>query len=1170
MLTASRPGVTPRAARSWFARGTFFLCSLFMLGWSGHAAASLGCELDDTSSSSFQSGPVNGQLSYSFQIIDTGGCSGTASGTIAIQGTDGTQGATSNVVNWSGITNDIINVTITLGPQSGGTAQFLVDCDTNCSGSTTQLTWFASTFNDWQLTPTTSQNFTVLTGQAVALGVNYTIDGNGSFLTTSWIVDVPPGFVDFGNVATDASGNANNVFRSYSPGTYQVTASGDCPAAAGPPGPASTTCPPPSVMFTINVEDAEITPVQPASGSATISQNGSIVLKVKYAGPTISMPDGTQVDWVVDSEPGAGASSFTGPNPSTTNNGFTQITLNTTVPGDYVIRAEDCPDGCEGQTYFTITVLPIDSDLSISKSGSPNPVAPGGQLSYSIAVNNAGPNPAINPTWTDTLPAAVSFVSLTAPAGWNCSTPAVGSGGTVSCTRNTMLLGTTNFTLVTQVSPSAAPGSTISNTASVSSTADGNAANNSATATNSVAATAASLAVSKVLTGTSDNDGSGAVSTGDQLDYEVTATNNGNVSLNNVVVSDDHFAATQTCPTLAPSATCVLTGSYIVTAADTAAGSVTNIGKATSTEVPGPISSSVITPIVVVEPALAIGSGDGQSTPPNTPFPLPLTVIAGGSPPIEVESRAGQRGQLNATAQPGVTINWQVISGSAELTSPTSVTNASGIASNTVTAGPTPGPVVVRATRNDPIPSLVPASVDFHLTVLDLPEQNLGDLPGLTENQQALADALDELCSGSPSTGGGGSTERAGGLGTASTPSEDDLQARCQELIDAIGTDPSGVIDALDQLFADIALIQSESSLLAAQSQFDNIKARIAALRSGTGRTSFGGLALNTSSGRLPIGTMFQSLMQAEAPAGTAKEVGSDFSRWGFFAAGTIGRGNADAGSLSPAYDFDIGGLTVGADYRKSDKLIFGGTLGYTSQDNKLRGSDGSLGTKGWSVSAYGTWYQQNSWYMDGVFSYGRNSYDIERRVRYTITGPSGTTTIDQTGHANGDGDSMTFALSVGRDFNKGGWGFGPYLRAMWTEMSFDPLVEEFDQSVPGIGLALELDSRNVTSISSTLGGKLTYAHSASWGVLIPHVQLEWQHEFESDPSEVEARFLFDPLGTPFTIKGDPIDTDFFRFGVGMSFVMTKGRSGFFYYERLISRERFSQNSLALGIRLEF
>jgi outer membrane autotransporter protein len=140
----------------------------------------------------------------------------------------------------------------------------------------------------------------------------------------------------------------------------------------------------------------------------------------------------------------------------------------------------------------------------------------------------------------------------------------------------------------------------------------------------------------------------------------------------------------------------------------------------------------------------------------------------------------------------------------------------------------------------------------------------------------------------------------------------------------------------------------------------------------------------------------------------------------------------------------------------------------------------------------------------------------------------------------------------------------------MYTKMDFDTIEEHFDETLPGSGLALELDTRSVTSLTSTLGGKLTYAHSTSWGVLIPHLQLEWQHEFESDPAEVEMRFLFDPTATPFTIHGDPVDTDFFRFGVGMSFVMAQGRSGFFYYERLISRERFSQNSLALGIRLEF
>ncbi|MEO7251033.1 MAG: hypothetical protein ABIW30_00315, partial [Arenimonas sp.] len=285
--------------------------------------------------------------------------------------------------------------------------------------------------------------------------------------------------------------------------------------------------------------------------------------------------------------------------------------------------------------------------------------------------------------------------------------------------------------------------------------------------------------------------------------------------------------------------------------------------------------------VTSVQPALAIGGGDGQSTPPNTPFPIPLTVIAGSSPIVVPGAISG--GNPQAKFAPGVTISWAVISGSATLLTPTSVTNSNGVAKNRAFAGPTPGPVVIRATRNDPVPSLAPASVDFHLTVTDLPQGRLGELPGLNANQQAIADALDELCSGSPTSGG------TGLLATSTSP-QADLQARCQELIDAITTDPDGVIAALDELFADIALVQSESSLLAAESQFENIKVRIAALRSGTNRTAFGGLALNTSGGRLPIGTMLQSLLDGDTPEGAPTEAGAGFSRWGFFAAGNIGR----------------------------------------------------------------------------------------------------------------------------------------------------------------------------------------------------------------------------------------------------------------------------------------
>lgn len=790
--------------------------------------------------------------------------------------------------------------------------------------------------------------------------------------------------------------------------------------------------------------------VQPSSGSITIPQNSSTVLKV-------SLSDGSplsdeQIYWSVPNEPTVGDLTFTGEtssNPSqvsstTDAGGVAQAEINVTEAGTYTVQADWCPDGCYATIQFTITVNRVGADLSITKTVRQDPVAPGGQLNYAITVTNSGPETAFGVTMTDVLPSDLTFDSLAVPPTWSCTTPAVGTNGTITCTKAKMPVGSVNFRIVATVAPTASDGSSISNTATV----------------------------------TSQTPDAG----------------------------------------------------------------------------PGNESATAYTRVSGVSAKLLKGSGDGQTTPVNTPFPQPLTVIA--NDPSSSSSRTSA--SFAGIVASGITINWSVISGSATLSGPSSVTNSLGVASIIVTAGPVAGPIVIRATRADD-PS---AQVTFNLTSTDT-QASLADLPGLTPSELAVARALDELCS---SINGGGSTSPSL---AATNPNTADLAARCEDLIAAIGSDPDGVINALDQLFADIALVQSESALLAMQSQFENIKARIAALRSGTRGTSFGGLAFNNTSGSLPIGVMFQSLLDGDAPA--SKEVGTDFSRWGFFAAGTVSRGSADPGVVSPGYDFQINGLTLGADYRVSDKLIFGGTVGYTKQDNDLTGREGNLQTTGWSVSGYGTYYQSNSWYTDAVLTYGRNNYQTERHVIYTLTFPNGSTsTINQFGRADSSGNNLSLAASFGRDFNRGGWGFGPYFRAMYTRLDFDPLVEDFSSSSPGSGLALVMDTRSVTSVSSTLGGKLTYAHSASWGVLIPHLQLEWQHEFKTDPSAVEAHFLYDPSATPFTIHGDPVDTDFFRFGVGMSFVMTHGRSGFFYFEHLLSRDRFSQNSLAFGLRLEF
>jgi len=128
---------------------------------------------------------------------------------------------------------------------------------------------------------------------------------------------------------------------------------------------------------------------------------------------------------------------------------------------------------------FTLT--PSGSaDVAVTAFANPSPVLSGANLTYTITVGNAGPDPAVNVNLFDTVPAGTTFQSLTPSSG--CSTPAVNGTGSVSCTLSSLASGASVvFTLVVKVT--AASGS-VSNTASaVGLTPDPNSANNTATAT---------------------------------------------------------------------------------------------------------------------------------------------------------------------------------------------------------------------------------------------------------------------------------------------------------------------------------------------------------------------------------------------------------------------------------------------------------------------------------------------------------------------------------------------------------------------------------------------------------------------------------------------------------------------------------------------------------------
>jgi uncharacterized repeat protein (TIGR01451 family) len=168
------------------------------------------------------------------------------------------------------------------------------------------------------------------------------------------------------------------------------------------------------------------------------------------------------------------------------------------APGNYTDTATVATGNCladpnlPNNTSSVITVIPagpVGADVAVAKVA-PATVIAGTNLTYSTTVNNAGPTSATNVTMNDPLPAQTRFVSLAAPAGWACTTPATGAGGAINCTKASMAVAeNAQFTTVVRVCADATCGTVISNSATVANTQpDPVAANNVSIATTTVEA----------------------------------------------------------------------------------------------------------------------------------------------------------------------------------------------------------------------------------------------------------------------------------------------------------------------------------------------------------------------------------------------------------------------------------------------------------------------------------------------------------------------------------------------------------------------------------------------------------------------------------------------------------------------------------------------------------
>lgn len=285
----------------------------------------------------------------------------------------------------------------------------------------------------------------------------------------------------------------------------------------------------------------------------------------------------------------------------------------------------------------SLTVVPR-VDLSITKSADLDSYTPGQPITYTVTVRNAGPSDAVDATFTDPIPAAITG------ATWTCAVTAAGAatlpptgptacfasgsgdiadsvrindGGALTYTvTGTVAAGTTGpITNEATVVPAAqttipvmpgggpdpAPGSTQTVTTVDPNCPPAPGAGCSA----SVTTPGSSIGVVKTITSVTDTNNDDLTDPGDVIHYRIVTTNTGGSTLSNVTVSDVLAppagpALTLSCTprlpaTLAPGATITCTADYVITAADTQKGSVDNTVTSTGTPPDGPRVTSTDT-----------------------------------------------------------------------------------------------------------------------------------------------------------------------------------------------------------------------------------------------------------------------------------------------------------------------------------------------------------------------------------------------------------------------------------------------------------------------------------------------------------------------------------------------------------------------------------------------
>ncbi len=436
-------------------------------------------------------------------------------------------------------------------------------------------------------------------------------------------------------------------------------------------------------------------------------------------------------------------------------------------------------------------------------------------------------------------------------------------------------------------------------------------------------------------------------------------------------------------------------------------------------------------------------------------------------------------------------------------------------------------------------------------------QDQLASTPGIDRNERSLAETLDGLC---PRLAEAHQLNPLAGA-------QRNLLTRCEGLLnpDLSDEDQAAALQAIAG--EEVAALLSAATDFASVQQ-SNIRTRFTQLRRGGRGVDLSGLNIQTDSGNLNGNLLANALGDKLGGAASGDEDSYllQSSRWGVFLNGNILWGDKDKTDNQNGYDLDVKGLTFGMDYRITDNAVAGLAIGFADTDLDYKQNGGTMDAESQFITAYGSYYDNNNYYVDVCITRGNSDFDMLRRVQYQdLFGEVNTQLNSST-----SGRQLLATFDAGYDYIKGPWIVGPNLGVSYNKTHIDQFSERGNS-----GLELAYGQQEASVQSASVGWHSSYTMLRDWGVLTAQFNGNYYQDLQNDENQIVAAFVHNPFQSddnslsPILVRTDDIDKSYMTFNLALAAQFQRGFSGFVDYRYLAGARNISSGELSFGMRYE-